>query len=265
MKKSSMQALFDNLGRYLRPTATVLLLIAIWWLASTFDAVNRLFLPSLSQMACGFGKMLSDSAIYVDTFITAYRALVGLVLAICVGVPAGLVMGRNPRLYQYIEMPADFFRSIPSSALFFLFILFFGLGDGAKIAVVFYGCSLIMLVNAVDGASPNREKQDRINMLLSFRATAMQVFFLTVLRDALPHITTGVRVCASLSLVLVIVTEMFLGATSGLGRVIYDAYLSYRIPEMYAAIIILGVLGFVINKLCLLLERRAMFWKPPGR
>jgi NitT/TauT family transport system permease protein len=237
----------------------------MWWFVSAFGFVNRLFLPTLGQMGKAFATMLSDSPIYLDTFKTTYRAVLGLGLAGCVGVPLGLVMGMFPRLYQYIDLPASFFRAVPSSALFFLFILFFGLGDASKIAVVFYGCSLIILVHAVDGALPTREKQDRINMLLSFGATRWQIFYLTVLRDALPHIATGLRVCASLSLVLVIVTEMFLGATSGLGRVIYDAYLSYRIPEMYAAIVILGFLGFVINKLFLLLERRVAFWRPTER
>jgi ABC-type nitrate/sulfonate/bicarbonate transport system permease component len=99
-------------------------------------------------------------------------------------------------------------------------------------------------------------------MLRSFGATKWQIFRWAVVPDALPHIAAGIRVCASLSLVLVIVTEMFLGASSGLGRVIYDAYLAYRIPEMYVVIILLGLLGFALNKLCVLLERGTTFWQP---
>src|SRR5205814_4892783 len=131
-------------------------------------------------------------------------------LSFLVAVPAGLVLGRFPNLYRFIEFPVDFFRSIPSSALFFLFILFFGIGDASKIAVVFYGCSLILLVNTVYGAKPTKEKEDRINMLRSFGATTWQIFRLAIFPDSVPHILAGMRVCISLSLVLVIVTEMFL-------------------------------------------------------
>ncbi len=99
-------------------------------------------------------------------------------------------------------------------------------------------------------------------MLRSFGATPWQIFCLAVLRDAVPHIAAGLRICVSLSLVLVIVTEMFLSATSGLGRQIYDFYLAYRVPEMYAVIILLGLLGFGANKLCLVFEHRMAFWLP---
>ncbi len=233
----------------------------VWWAVTGLELVNPLFLPPLGKLGPAFWS-LSESGIYWDAFATTYRAILGLVVSGVVAVPLGLIMGRNARLYEYIELPSDFFRSIPSSALFFLFILIFGIGDASKVAVVFYGCSLILLVNAVYGARPTREKLDRINMLRSFGGTKWQIFRLAVVPDALPHIAAGIRVCASLSLVLVIVTEMFLGASSGLGRVIYDAYLAYRIPQMYVVIILLGFLGFAINKLCVLLERRTTFWQP---
>lgn len=246
---------------YARPATTIAGVLILWWALTAFEVINPLFLPPLGKVGLALSE-LSATGIYWDAFTTTYRAVLGLVISVLVAVPVGLIMGRNASLYQYIELPADFFRSIPSSALFFLFILIFGIGDASKIAVVFYGCSLILLVNAVYGARPTREKQDRINMLRSFGATNWQIFRLAVIPDALPHIAAGIRVCASLSLVLVIVTEMFLGASSGLGKVIYDAYLAYRIPQMYVVIIVLGLLGFAINKFCVLLERRATFWQP---
>lgn len=250
---------------YLRPTATLVLIIVLWWVATEFKWINPLFLPRLGALGRALSEMLSSAELYVGAAATAYRALLGLLLSIIVAVPLGLLCGRFPSLYEFLELPADFFRSIPSSALFFLFILFFGIGDASKVAVVFYGCSLIMLVNTVYGAKPTREKQDRINMLRSFGASPWQVFYLAVLRDALPHITAGLRVCASLSLVLVIITEMFLSATKGLGRQIYDYYLAYRVPEMYAVIIALGLLGYAVNRLCIRFERHASFWMPNQR
>jgi NitT/TauT family transport system permease protein len=255
-----MQRRDNPTSTYLRPFSTIALVLGAWWVASTFGWVSPLFLPTLGSVTKALVNLLSRLEIYVDTVATTYRALLGLALSVLVAVPLGLVFGRFPGLYQFVELPVDFFRSIPSSALFFLFVLIFGVGDASKVAVVFYGCSLILLVSTIYGAKSTREKQDRINMLRSFGATPWQVFYFAVFRDALPHITAGLRVCVSLSLVLVIVTEMFLGASSGLGRQIYDSYLAYRIPKMYAAITLLGLLSYGANKISLFIERRTSFW-----
>lgn len=247
---------------YLRHIIIIAIAIGLWWLVGAIRLIDPLFFPSLGSLGKALINLLSGPSIYLDIVATTYRAALGLFLSGIIAVPLGLVFGRFNRLYELVEFPTDFFRSIPSSALFFLFILFFGIGDASKVAVVFYGCSLILLVNTVYGARPTREKQDRVNMLRSFGATSRQVFYLAVLPDALPHIAAGLRVCVSLSLVLVIVTEMFLSAGRGLGRQIYDYYLAYRIPEMYAVILLLGLLGFAANKLSALSERRTAFWLP---
>src|SRR5437588_3212134 len=204
-----MQGTRRHMPINLRPLCTIIMAVICWTLLSGTGWINPLFLPSPQSVMKALVRLLIQTDIYDSVLATALRALIGLALSAIVGVPLGLVFGRLPRLYQYFELPADFFRSIPSSALFFLYILFFGLGDAAKVAVVFYGCSLIMLVNSVYGAKPSREKQDRIDMLRSFGATSWQVFSLAVVRDAVPNIAAGFRVCVSLSLVLVIVTEMF--------------------------------------------------------
>lgn len=247
---------------YFRPLATIIFVVTLWWLASTLGWMSPLFLPSIPAVSKATINLLSGENIYRDALATIYRASAGLFLSSLLGVPLGLFFGLFPNLYRFFDMPVDFLRSIPSSALFFLFILFFGLGDAAKIAVVVYGCSLILLVNTIYGTRPNREKVDRINMLRSFKASSWQIFYLSVLRDALPSIIAGIRICVSLSLVLVVVTEMFLSANDGLGKRIYDLYLTYRIPEMYAVLILLGLIGFGANKVALLLERRLSFWTP---
>lgn len=247
---------------HFRPLTTIAFLLALWWLVSALAWMNPLFLPSIPAVGKAMMNLLSEGSIYRDAFATTYRAFVGLLISALIGIPLGLIFGVFPGLYRFVELPVDFLRSIPSSALFFLFILFFGLGDAAKIAVVVYGCSLILLVNTIYGARPSREKIDRINMLRSFHASPWQIFHLSILRDALPSIMAGMRICVSLSLVLVVVTEMFLSANEGLGKRIYDFYLTYRVPEMYAMLILLGLIGFGANKLALITERQLSFWTP---
>jgi ABC-type nitrate/sulfonate/bicarbonate transport system permease component len=245
-----------------RSAISVVAILLSWLLLDWLHLANPLFLPPLHDLLAELSVLVFDQSLYRDVAITVYRATAGLCFSVIMAVPLGLVFGRNPRLYEFFEFPVDFLRSIPSSAMFFLFILFFGIGDESKIAVVVYGCALILLVGTIYGAKPNREKQDRINMLLAFGATRWQIFRLAVFWDALPHVIASIRVCVSLALVLVIVTEMFLGSTSGLGHRLYDSYLAYEISRMWCLLLILGLVGFSANRLSIWLEKKVAFWQP---
>ncbi|MCK9400531.1 MAG: ABC transporter permease [Bacteroidales bacterium] len=249
-----------NISNYSKTLLSILVIIVIWSGIGYFKIVNALFIPKIDDTFISAKHLLYDKTTYISLGFTVYRAIAGLLIAIAFGVPAGLIFGRINWIYKYFELPIEFFRAIPSSALFPLFILFFGIGNASKIGVVFYACSLIMLVNSYYGALPNQEKLDRINMLRSFGASNLQIFTFAICRDALPGISAGIRVCLSLSFVLVVVTEMFLSANEGIGKMIYDYYLQYRIPEMYATIIILGITGFVTNRIYILLEKKFLPW-----
>ncbi|MBI5371270.1 MAG: ABC transporter permease [Sphingobacteriales bacterium] len=246
--------------RALYPLISISIILLIWWLINVLGLVNPLFIPKIGDTFSRFFDLLGKGSTYNNLWLTSFRALLGLFLAILVGVPAGLILARKKWLFKFVELPIEFFRSVPASALFPLFILFFGIGDAAKVSVVFYACSLILLINSFYGALPNQEKTDRINMLKTFGANRYQVFMYAVVRDAMPNISAGIRVCLSYSFALVVVTEMFLGANEGLGKMIYDYYLQYRIPEMYASIILLGLTGFIVNQLYIYFERKYIFW-----
>jgi ABC-type nitrate/sulfonate/bicarbonate transport system permease component len=262
MKKFFMlREIFDWISRHFPSVFVLVAILLVWSLVSSGNVINPVFLPRPYSVAISFFGLLSERPVYINIFQTVFRAISGLGLTILVAIPVGLFLGRYPRVYSFFELPIDFVRSIPSSALFFLFILLFGLGNAAKIAVVFYGCFFVLLINTMYGARPNREKTDRINMLLSFGAQAPQIFRYSILPDAMPGIIAGVRVCMSLALVLVVVTEMFLSANDGLGKQLYDFYLAFRIEELYATILILGLIGFAANRILQYGERRLTFWK----
>lgn len=244
----------------LHTVSSISAILLVWWLVNIGELINPLFIPDIRDTFSKLINNLAQSNTYYSLFLTIFRAFAGLLLAAIVGIPIGLILARFSTLFKFIEFPIEFFRSVPPSALFPLFILFFGIGDSSKIAVVFYACSLILLINSYYGALPDQEKIERINMLRTFGASRFQIFFMAVIRDAMPNISAGFRVCLSYSLALVVVTEMFLGANEGLGKMIYDYYLQYRIPEMFGTIIILGITGFIINQFYLLFEKKILFW-----
>jgi NitT/TauT family transport system permease protein len=187
-----------------------------------------------------------------------YRLTLGFALAVGIGVPLGLLIGSSRRLVESLEFLIDFFRSLPASALFPMFILFFGIGDRSKVAVIVFSCALIILVNAIYGVKNCKEARLRAARAMGANRTAL--FTKVIFPEALPHIFAGLRISVSIGLILVVVTEMFIGTHRGLGQRIYDAHLMFRIAEMYAVILLTGVLGYVLNKIFITIEAKVFHW-----
>jgi NitT/TauT family transport system permease protein len=235
-----------------------LALLAVWSIGSGAKLFDPLFLPAPWAVAKSLFSGLLEGEFLQDWFATVARSLVGFALASVVGVPLGLLVGRIPALSRATQPTIDFFRSIPATALFPLFLFFFGLGDTAKIAIVIYACSLIVLVNTAYGAL-----QVKVTRILSARvmgARQRDIFWKIIIPESAPGIFAGLRVALSLSFVLIVVTEMFIGTTVGLGYQIMNAQMVYRVPEMYAGIVLAGLTGYLANLSLLRVEKRILHW-----
>ena len=237
-------------------------ILVLWQIASLLNIVNPLFLPTPYETALKLVELLASAeagvTIWPDIFATLYRMLVSFALAAIIGIPLGLVMGYSDKIYYSLEFFVDFFRSLPATAMFPLFMLFFGIGDESKIAVTAFACALIIVVNTMYGV--HHASKLRIMAAKIMKAGTTKLFTKVIFPDALPGTFAGMRIAVSLALIIIIVTEMFIGTNFGLGRRIIDAQLVYRIPEMYAAIIIAGVLGFIVNTAFVLIEKRIVHW-----
>ena len=235
-----------------------LVLLALWSTLAYTGLVNPLFISAPHSVFVKFFGLLFSGDILIDLANTLYRALAGFALACLAGIPIGLAMGYWRRVYKSLEFIVDFFRSLPATALFPLFMLFFGIGDVTKILLVAFSCALIVMVNTSYGVWGSNKT--RLMVARTMGASEAFTFARVVLPEALPHVMTGLRVSISLSLILVVVTEMFAGTKFGLGQRIQDAHLTYRISEMYSAIILTGLLGYLLNKGFVFVESRLVHW-----
>ncbi len=235
-----------------------LILILVWYFISFFSIVNPLLLPSPSIVFSRIIEFILNGSIFPHVFATLGRTFTGYLMAIVIGIPLGLIVGYYEKIYNYAEFIIDFFRSVPATALLPLFLLFFGIGNKSKVAVVVFAASLIIVINTMYGA--RNIKSLRIKTAKVFKADRLTLFRKIILPDTLPWIFTGLRVAISLSLVLIIVTEMLIGTKTGLGKIIIDSQLLYEIPEMYAAIILTGVIGYVINQGVQITEKKVVHW-----
>lgn len=235
------------------------MLIAAAWQAAAWSGIAPLVVASPHGTALAWWELFVSGDLFSDIWLTLVRALGGCAAACVTGIPLGLAMGYSDAVYDALEFPVEFFRSIPATALLPVFMLLFGVGDLSKIALSGYAAGLTLALNAMYGVHIGKELRRRAARTLHITGFAM--FRKIVFPEALPHIAAGFRVALSLSLVVVIVPEMFAGSTAGLGKRIIDAQQVYRTDEMYAAILTAGLLGFFLNRLALYAERRVIHWR----
>jgi NitT/TauT family transport system permease protein len=235
-----------------------LVLFGVWWLIAVSGLVNPVLLPTpiatLGTLITGMftGVMLPDFA------ATVLRTFSAFLLAAAVGVPMGVALGSSEKIYRSVEFLIDFFRSTPASALIPLFILFFGVSDFSKVVIAAFSACLLIVFNSAYGVI--NAKQSRILAAKVMGANRWRIFKDVLLLESLPQTFIGLRSGISISLVIVIVAEMFIGTEQGLGKRIIDAQQILNVRDMYASILVTGILGYFLNMLFLLVERWFVHW-----
>jgi NitT/TauT family transport system permease protein len=246
-------------NRFVLSVCSVAVLVLAWHAATALGWINALFLPTPLEVGQTLWQQLFVTGeIVPDVWATLWRTLAGYLAGAAMGVFLGILMGYSARAYVSLEFLVDFFRSIPSTTLFPLFLLFFGIGDEAKVAVAIWACTFVVLVNTMYGV--HHASKLRVMVAKTMKASRFDMLRKVVLPDALPHVFAGLRIALSLALIVIVMTEMFIGTTVGLGHRIIDAQLVYRVPEVYAAIILAGVTGYLLNRVFLRVERRSVHW-----
>lgn len=233
-------------------------LIAIWWIAYAGELVDKNLLPSPFATLAETWRQIVAGDMLADFASTFGRVAYAFTISAVLGVPLGIVLGANERLYRSFEFLIDFFRSMPATAMFPLFLLLFGLGDFSKIAVAAFAGMLVVLFNVAYGvlnARPTRMLAAR-----SMGASRLRIFGDVIFFETLPQTFVGLRTGVSLALVVIIVAEMFIGATDGLGHRIIDAQISYQLEDMYGSILVAGIMGYGLNLAFLLIEKYLVHW-----
>ena len=235
-----------------------LLLLLVWDLVVRFGLVKAILLPPPIDTVSALVNGLSGGPLLADFGVTLWRTVQAFVIASALGVPLGIVLGSNEKAYRSVEFLIDFFRSTPSSALIPLFMMIFGVSDINKVAIAAFGAFLIVVFNSAYGVM-NARKQ-RVMAAKVMGASRWQVFKDVLVWESLQPTFVGLRSAVSMALVIVIVAEMFIGADSGLGNRIINAQQVMRVKDMYAAILSAGVMGYVLNVLFLVSEKKIVHW-----
>jgi ABC-type nitrate/sulfonate/bicarbonate transport system permease component len=216
--------------------------------------------PSVLFTALWRGLIDGDVSSQIGTTLGVYiRALaLGAFLAISVGI----LMGTYRPVFDSLKIIMEFLRPVPSVAMIPLCILFFGLGATMRISVITYAVFWPMLINTIYGVRAIDPLA--LDVARNFGITGYEALVRVTLPSALSSIMTGFRISATIALIVTITTELVAG-NSGIGFYISQMEQANRLPEMYGAIVLTGILGYVLNTFYFWLEHKVIFWSPAAR
>ncbi len=237
--------------------ATLLVLVGLVEGAVRAGWLNAALIPPPTVVLRQVAGILGAGTFAAPLGQTLYLLAVGYVVGCVLAIGLGLLMGRSRFVHGLFEPLVEILRPLPKPALLPPLILFLGLGDAMKLTVIGLGVFFPVLINTIQGVRGT----DRVlvDTARTFQHSGAAILWKVVLPAATPMILSGMRVSLGIGLVLVIVAEMMAG-TGGIGYLIVDMQRSFRIPDMYAWSLILAVLGFALNEVFLVVERRLIFW-----
>ena len=237
-------------------------LLAVWVAVSGSGMVKPGYLPTPAELGVTLLELLRQGyqgkPLWEHIGISLFRTLSGFVLGALAGVPLGLLTGYSRRAGAIVSPIMAFIRPIPPIAFIPMAVLYFGLGEVGKIVLIFFVSFNYVQTNAHAGAANFPIAWRRAAESLGLTRT--QVFTRIVLPGALPAIFTGLKVALALSWAVVVAAEL-VGAQSGLGFMISDAALLFRIPVVFIGIALIGAIGLLLNLALNGLESKIVHWK----
>lgn len=249
---------FNWLQKLVKQTAVIVLLLLIWEIAPRIGLVDSAFFPSFSDVVKSWWEMLVSGELFTHFTASIVRSLMGFILALLIAIPLGLLIGWYPLARDLLNPTLELFRNTAALALLPVFMLLLGIGETSKIAIVLYTCTWPVLLNTI--ASVRNVDPLLIKSARSMNISSFKLFIKVILPASVPTIFTGIRMAGTAAILVLIAAEM-VGAKEGLGYFITYAQYNFKIPEMFAGILTISLLGLLINQGLLVLERRFSRWK----
>ncbi|XAS66507.1 ABC transporter permease [Micrococcaceae bacterium Sec5.7] len=247
-------------GRAGRKSLAVVLFLALWEFGPLYLASpsTRVFLPPLHEVLAAGAKLIETGQLQNHLQASLTRSLSGFGIAVVLAVILGLLIAWYGWLNSFLNPLLELFRNTATLALLPVFTLLLGIGEESKITIVGYAAFFPVLLNTIAGVrtvDPLLIRAARSLGLNSFR-----LFQKVILPSAVPTIFTGIRMAGTSSILVLIAAEM-VGAKAGLGYLIVNAQMSFLIPDMYAGILTVSILGLLVNFILVALERHFSRWR----
>ncbi|TMJ29472.1 MAG: ABC transporter permease [Alphaproteobacteria bacterium] len=236
----------------------LLILALAWEVSARAGLVSTLALPPLSDVAAAWLELVKDGELVTNGAASLWRAGAGLVLAIVIGAGVGIFMAWWRPVNVLLGPLVEMFYPMPKSALIPVTVLWLGFGNGSKILLIFLGCMLPVTIGAFNGARSS--EQVLVWSARSMGANRLRMLWDVVVPSALPELLNGTRTALALSFILLVSSEL-IAAQQGLGHLIGFLGASGSYDAMFAVVLTVALLGFIADRLYLLLAHRMLRWQ----
>jgi NitT/TauT family transport system permease protein len=231
--------------------------LAVWALISRVPTIGSI-ISNPWTIARTFWTELSSGRLGMNVYASLYRVVCGFLLGLAAAIPVAFLMAWYGVVRGLVEPWIQFFRTVPPIALIPLVIVAEGVGERAKIAVIFVATFLVMVISIYQGVrnvDPTLIKAARV-----LGAKDRNIFLEVVIPASLPYILVGIRLGVASAWTTLVAAELT-GANKGLGNMITEAGLYFRMDLVILGIVVIGVIGYIMDKGVLYLERRLTGWQ----
>ena len=237
-----------------------ILLLVLWGVYSASG--DTFYFPPLTDILQKFQELWLFDRVGSDVWPSLQRLFLGYAIACIVAVAIGIPLGLNPLLRRATSPIVEFLRAIPPPALLPFTIVAIGVDSSAKVALIAFVCIWPILLNTMDGVSgiePTMSETARV-----YHIPTSDDLLHVQLRAASPQIFAGMRTALPLAIILMVISEM-VASTDGLGYFVLQAQRTFALADMWSGILLLGLLGYLLNLVFTLIERRVLAWHRGAR
>ena len=244
-----------RIGMILAPWALVILL---WYAIAFSGLIKPGLVPTPGQVAVRFWALLTKARLPTDMWMSTQRVFLGVTMGIVLAVPVGFVLGWYRQVRGFVDPLINFFRALPPIALIPLVIVYFGIGEFAKIVILFYASFFAGVIVMYEGIAQINPIYVRVAKTLG--ATDSEIFRRVVVPLTVPHMLTALRVSLGVTWATLVAAEL-LAAQQGLGALIQNASSFFQLDTIYVGIICIGLIALVMDLLLRMVARRLVAWQ----
>lgn len=258
LSKNQWRTFYYNNERVILGITGVVLLLALWETIARLNIVDMMFTSSPVRIWNAGIQYVASEGFVQDIVASGSELLLGFGLSILVGIPLGILMGWYPKLNYLFDPIFNFLYASPRIALVPLFIIWFGIDMGSKVAVIFLSSVFPIVINTLMGVKTIDPML--LNVARSYNAKDRQIFKTIILPSSVPAIISGIRLGLGHALIGVVVGEMT-AATQGVGHMMFTAGQTFQTDLVFVGLIIIAGLGVILTGLIQLLERHFDRWR----
>ena len=235
-----------------------MLVVLLWYAVAWSGLVNPALIPTPHQVAAKGWELLTRSRLPMDILMSTQRVAIGVAFGIALAVPIGFLLGWYKGVRRFLDPLLNFFRALPPIALIPLVIVYFGIGELAKVAILFYASFFAGVIVMYEGIAQISPIYVRVARTLG--AADGEIFLRVSGPLTVPHMLTALRVALGVAWATLVASEL-IAAQQGLGALIQDASAFFQLDIIYVGIICIGLIALAMDLVLRAIARRMVAWQ----